>query len=73
MNTNQDRLMSRWPELKGQVSQHWGRLTADDLTRLNGTIADLVVVLRERYGYGYGQTILEIDQWLSDHDSRVEV
>jgi uncharacterized protein YjbJ (UPF0337 family) len=73
MYTNQDRLMSQWPELKSQVSQHWGKLTADDLTRLNGPIADLVLVLRERYGYGHAQAILEIDRWLGDHDSRVEV
>ena len=73
MNTNQDRLMSQWPELKDQVTQHWGKLTADELTRLTGTIANLIVVLRERYGYGHAQASLEIDQWLSGHNSRVEV
>jgi uncharacterized protein YjbJ (UPF0337 family) len=70
MNTNQDRLMGLWPELKSQVLQHWGKLTADDLTRLSGTIADLVSVLRQRYGYGQAQAILEIDQWLSSHETQ---
>ncbi len=69
MITNQDRFTGQWPELKGQVQPHWGKLTADDLTRLNGTLADLIVVLRQRYGYGQIQAHLEIDQWLIDLDS----
>jgi uncharacterized protein YjbJ (UPF0337 family) len=66
MNTNQDRFTGLWPELKGQVRQHWGKLTADDLTPLNGTIADLISVLRQRYGYGQAQAAIEIDRWLND-------
>ncbi len=69
MNTNQDTLMGKWPELKNLVKQHWGKLTADDLTRLSGATAELVGVLRQRYGYGRAQANIEIDQWLSDHDS----
>jgi len=69
MNTNQDRLTSQWSELKGQVQRRWDKLTADDLAPLNGTIADLISVLRQRYGYGQAQAILEIDEWLSDIDS----
>lgn len=69
MNTYQDRLTGQWPELKDHVQQHWGKLTADDLAPLNGTIADLISVLRQRYGYGQAQAILEIDQWLSGLDS----
>ena len=69
MNTNQDRLTGQWTELRGQVQQHWGKLTTDDLAQLGGTIADLIGVLRQRYGYGQAQAILEIDQWLSDLDS----
>jgi uncharacterized protein YjbJ (UPF0337 family) len=70
MEANQDTLQGKWPELKGQVKQHWGKLTADDLTRLSGTTAELVGVLRQRYGYGQAQAKIEIDQWLSDHEAR---
>ncbi len=69
MNTTQDRLAGQWIELRGQVRQHWGKLTAADLAPLNGTLAELVGVLRQRYGYGQAQAILEIDQWLIDLDS----
>jgi uncharacterized protein YjbJ (UPF0337 family) len=70
MNTNQDTLTGKWPELKSLVKQHWGKLTADDLTPLSGTTAELVGVLRRRYGYGQAQARIEIDQWLSDYDAR---
>jgi uncharacterized protein YjbJ (UPF0337 family) len=70
MNTNQDTLTGKWPELKSLVKQHWGKLTADDLLRLSGTTAELVGVLRQRYGYGQAQACIEIDQWLSDCNAR---
>ena len=70
MNTNQDALTGKWPELKNLVKLHWCRLTADDLLRLSGTTVELVGVLRQRYGYGQVQANIEIDQWLSDYDAR---
>jgi len=68
MNTSQDNLQARWPEVKGQVKQRWGKLAAEDVRRLNGTMAQLVAVLRQRYGYGKVQAELEINQWLTDLD-----
>ncbi len=66
MTLNQDTLTGKWPELKNLVKQHWGKLTADDLLRLSGTTAELVNVLRQRYGYGQAQANIEINQWLSE-------
>jgi uncharacterized protein YjbJ (UPF0337 family) len=72
MNTSQDNLQARWPEVKGQVKQRWGKLTAEDVRQLNGTMAELVAVLRQRYGYGATQAELEIDQWLADTDQQLD-
>jgi uncharacterized protein YjbJ (UPF0337 family) len=68
MSVSQDILFRRWHELKGQVWQRWGKLTADDLARLNGKTEELVVVLQQRYGYGKAQAEIEINHWLSDLD-----
>lgn len=65
MNADQDILQGQWPELKGQVKQHWGKLTDDDLQRLSGTLDDLVGVLRQKYGYGKVQSEIEVSQWLN--------
>lgn len=68
MGASTDILLEKWQELKGQVRQRWGKLTDDDLARLNGKTEELVGVLQERYGYGKAQGEIEITHWLSDLD-----
>lgn len=68
MDANQDIVQGKWPELKDQVKQQWGKLTDDDLTRLSGRTEELAGILRQRYGYGQAQAEMEISQWLSDHN-----
>lgn len=68
MVATQDNLQRAWPIVKGQVKQRWGKLADDEVRRLSGTMAELVFVLRQRYGYGKAQAELEINQWLSDYD-----
>ncbi len=68
MDANQDILKGKWPELKVQAKQHWGKLTDDDLLRLSGTTEELTGILRQRYGYGEAQAEMEINNWLYDRD-----
>jgi uncharacterized protein YjbJ (UPF0337 family) len=67
MDSTQDILVGKWHELKGQVRRQWGRLTADDLTQLSGSMEELAGTLQLRYGYGRAQAKLEIDNWLHQH------
>jgi uncharacterized protein YjbJ (UPF0337 family) len=64
MDANQDILQGKWPELKGQAKQQWGKLTDDDLAQLSGNPAELASLLRQWYGYGQAQADLEIYNWL---------
>ncbi len=68
MDANQDILEGKWPELKGQVKQQWGKLTDDDMQRLSGKTEELAGVLQQRYGYGKAQAEIEINNWVRDHD-----
>ena len=68
MDPNEDIVQDKWPELKGQVKQKWGKLTDDDIQRLSGTREELTGVLRQRYGYGEAQAEIEINNWLHDRD-----
>jgi len=68
MDANQDILKGKWPELKGQVKQQWGKLTDGDLQRLSGKTEELAGVLQQRYGYGKVQAEIEINNWLRDRD-----
>jgi uncharacterized protein YjbJ (UPF0337 family) len=69
MDVNQDLLSSKWPKLKGQVKQQWGKLTDADVQPLSGTTAELAGILRQRYGYGKAQAEIAINQWVSNHDT----
>jgi uncharacterized protein YjbJ (UPF0337 family) len=66
MDTTKDILLGKWHELKGQVRQHWGKLTDDDLVRVSGRTEELAGVLQQRYGYGKAQAEIEINNWLRD-------
>jgi uncharacterized protein YjbJ (UPF0337 family) len=66
MDANQDILQGA---LKGQVKLRWGKLTDDDLQRFNGKTAELANVLQQKYGYGKVQAEMEINQWVSKHDT----
>ena len=69
MNANQDILLGEWPALKGQVKLRWGKLTDADMQRLSGKTDELAGVLQQRYGYGNAQAKIEINQWVSGHDT----
>jgi uncharacterized protein YjbJ (UPF0337 family) len=69
MNANQDIVQSKWPELKGQVKQQWGKLTAADVQRLSGKTEELTCALQQRYGYGKVQAEMEINKWVSEHNT----
>ncbi|MEQ8765291.1 MAG: CsbD family protein [Planctomycetota bacterium] len=47
---NRDRILGQWHQLKGQAKQKWGKLTNDDLDRIDGRVEELRGVLQERYG-----------------------
>ena len=68
MDATQDILQGKWPELKGQAKQQWGKLTDDDIQRLSGKTEELIGVLQQRYGYGKVQAEMEINNWLRDRD-----
>lgn len=48
--TNQDIMAGKWKQLKGQVKQKWGKLTDDELDRIDGKADELAGLLQERYG-----------------------
>ncbi len=51
---NPDRLeaefKAKWTQLQGGIQEHWGKLTDDDLTVIEGDSRKLVEKLQERYG-----------------------
>src|SRR3989454_9839474 len=57
---NQDILTGKWKQMRGQVKQWWGKLTDDDLDRIDGAMDKLAGALQERYGWGRDQAEREM-------------
>ena len=51
MAVNEDILKGKWKEIKGGIKEQWGKLTDDDLTKIEGKVEKLTGVLQEKYGY----------------------
>ena len=47
---NKDRLEGNWMQLKGSITEKWGKLTNDDLDVIEGRREQLSGKLQERYG-----------------------
>jgi len=50
MAINAQELQGQWNKLRGQVKEHWGQLTDDDLTIQGGNIDQLVGRIQQRTG-----------------------
>jgi uncharacterized protein YjbJ (UPF0337 family) len=63
---NSDILLGRWKQLKGEVKIRWGRLTDDEIERIEGRREKLEGLLQQRYGYARHQADREVTAWLQN-------
>jgi uncharacterized protein YjbJ (UPF0337 family) len=61
----EDILKGQWNQLKGRIRQQWGRLTDDDIARIQGDRDVLVGKIQELYGRTRVEAEAEIAGWLS--------
>jgi uncharacterized protein YjbJ (UPF0337 family) len=62
---NEDVLNGQWKQAKGHVREWWGKVTDDDVDRINGKAEQLVGVLQERYGWTKERAKQEMDTRLA--------
>lgn len=60
---NADILRGKWNQIKGKVRQKWGKLTDDDLDKVEGSRDELVGLIQERYGKSKDAAEKEVDSW----------
>jgi uncharacterized protein YjbJ (UPF0337 family) len=49
-NMNWDTMKGQWKQFRGQVKEQWGKLTDDDLDRIEGKRDQLLGAVQKRYG-----------------------
>lgn len=60
---NKITLEGNWNMLKGKIKEKWGKITDDDLMRINGKREQLMGELQRKYGYIRAKAEEEISSW----------
>ena len=68
---NQHVLQGKWRQLRGGFKKQWGRLTDDDLRRIQGSLDQILGVVQQRYGYTRSQAEQEIDRYLDAYQDQM--
>jgi uncharacterized protein YjbJ (UPF0337 family) len=68
---NTDTLKGQWNQLKGQLKVQWGKLTDDDLDKIEGNRDILIGKLQEHYGRTRDEVERDVDLWLEEQRVKV--
>ena len=60
---NKETFEGKWNTLKGKAKEKWGKLTDDDLMKINGKKEQLVGHLQQKYGYLKEKAEEEVSNW----------
>lgn len=63
---NADVFQGKWTQLKGQVKTWWGKLTDDDITKIEGNRDKRIGAIQERYGYTRERAQEKVDRRFRD-------
>ena len=64
---NKDIFEGKWKQLRGEIRGWWGKLTDNDVDKVNGQFDVFIGLLQERYGYTREQAEDELDQQLKEY------
>ena len=67
---NRDVLTGNWKQMRGKVKQTWGKLTDNDLTRIEGRFDELAGLVQERYGYTRDKAEKEVTDFIEKMNPR---
>jgi uncharacterized protein YjbJ (UPF0337 family) len=65
---NEDIFKGQWKQIRGKAREWWGKLTDDDLDKVNGRMDQMVGRLQERYGYSKEEASKEVSRRLQEFD-----
>ena len=59
-----NRIAGDWKQAQGRIKEKWGKLTDDDLTKINGQREQLEGIIEHRYGVAKDMVRKDVDAWL---------
>jgi uncharacterized protein YjbJ (UPF0337 family) len=63
---NSDVFEGKWKQVQGSMKEWWGKLTDDDIVRIEGNRDKLLGAIQERYGYTREKAEEEIKRHFPD-------
>ena len=60
---NWDRIEGNWLQFKGKAKEQWGKLTNDDMDRLEGKREQLIGRIQESYGLTRDEAEKQVTDW----------
>lgn len=60
---NKHEVKGNWNIIKGKVKEQWGKLTDDDVDRIDGEMDQLAGAIQKRYGKSLDEAEREIESW----------
>ena len=61
---NSDQFEGKWHELKGGVKAQWGKLTNDDIDRIEGNQEKLAGEIQSKYGKSKEEAKKEVNDFI---------
>jgi uncharacterized protein YjbJ (UPF0337 family) len=62
-----DVFAGKWLKLRGSIVEEWGKLTEDDLDKIQGKRDQLVGMLQKEYGYSQREAERRVDEFIKAH------
>ena len=60
---NWDRIKGEWKQFRGRIKEQWGKLTDDDLDRIEGRRDQLLGAVQKRYGVARDEAEKQLSQF----------
>ena len=60
---NWDTIEGNWHQVKGKAIEQWGKLTNDDIDRLDGKREQLIGRIQECYGVTRDEAEKQVTEW----------
>ena len=65
---NKDIFKGHWHEIKGKLKEQWGKLTDDEIVKIEGSYEELEGILQKKYGYQKDQAKKEIQTFFDKNE-----
>lgn len=63
---NWDKVEGNWKQFRGKAQAQWGKLSDDDMDRIEGKRDQLIGKIQEAYGIGKDEAERQVDEWNRD-------